>query len=76
MSHQASPEKSELQVSQEGLNSYRALSGLGLQGCDRCDINQLHSLQSVVTHQRSNLDCCSYTDPADSCRFVERLGWE
>lgn len=27
MSHQASPEKSELQVSQEGLKSYRALSG-------------------------------------------------
>lgn len=90
MSHQASPEKSELQVSQEGLKSYRALSGLGLQGCDRCDINQLHSLQwrsvahlgkctqspSVVTHQRSNPDCCSYTDPADSCRVVGRLGWE
>lgn len=42
-SHQASAEKSELQISQEGLNSSWALPGRELQGCDRCDINQLGS---------------------------------
>lgn len=47
-SHQASLEKSELQVSQEGLKVPELCLGWELQGCDRCDINQLHSVCSDI----------------------------